>query len=135
MLDGPHPWWMRPIVLLPPLKVQARRPGFLGSDCGCELRFALRCYLERNPALAGMMRDLDLAEVEGHAGDALRDAVRRGQAAEVGGGFEGAGLDHRESRSSRSDGMVTIAGAMIIARKTRARTRSGSMSGCLLCGL
>src|ERR1700761_7311543 len=51
--------------------------------------------------LAGrwVVRDLDFAEVEGHAGDALRDAVGRRQAAEVGGGLQGSGLDHRESFS------------------------------------
>lgn len=75
------------------------------------------------------MRDLNFAEVEGHAGDALRDAVGRRQAAEVCGGLQGPGLDHRESFSSRSDGMVTMAGAMIMARKTSARTRSWTMRG------
>jgi hypothetical protein len=99
----------------------------LGADCGCELRLALRSYLERSFALAGVVRDLDLAEVEGHAGYALRDAVWRGQAAEIRCRREGAGLNHRESRSSRSEGMVMTAGAMIMARKTRARTRSGSI--------
>ncbi len=74
-----------------------------------------------------MVRDFNLAEVEGHAGDALRNSVRRGKAAEIGSRFQGTRLDHRESRSSRSDGMVMIAGATIMATKRRARTRSGSI--------
>src|ERR1035437_10756084 len=78
-----------------------------------------------------MMRYLDLAEVERHAGYALRNAVRRWQAAQVRCGFQGAGLDHKESRSFRREGMVMTAGAMIIARKTKARIRSLIMGGCV----
>jgi hypothetical protein len=69
------------------------------------------------------MRDLDLAEVERHAGYALWNAVRRWEAAQVH-GLQCAILDHRESRSFLSEGRVMIAGAMIIARKTKARIRS-----------
>jgi hypothetical protein len=68
-----------------------------------------------------VVRDFNLAEVKSHAGDVLVDAMGRGQAAEVWRGFQGAGLDHKESRLSPSGGRVTSAGAAIIARKTKAR--------------
>ena len=70
------------------------------------------------------MRDFYLAEVECHTGNALRNAVRGRQAAEVWGGLQCAGMDHRESRSSLSGGIVMTAGAMIIARNATARIRS-----------
>jgi hypothetical protein len=47
----------------------------------------LRGSLKARSALQGAMRHFDLAEVEGHAGDTLEDAVGRGQAAEVWGGL------------------------------------------------
>jgi hypothetical protein len=69
------------------------------------------------------VRYLDLAEVERHTGYALWNSVRRWEAAQVH-GFQCAGLDHKESRLFLWEGKVMIAGAMIIARKTKARIRS-----------
>ena len=120
---------MRPIVFV----TAAGSAGETSYDrlraCG-RAGLALRPGLERGLALRGVVRDFNFAEVEGHAGDALRDAVRRWQAAQIRSGFQGAGLDHRVSRSLRWDGMVTTAGAMIIARNTSARTRSKTMATC-----
>jgi hypothetical protein len=81
-----------------------------------------------------MMGDFNLAEVEGHAGNPVRNAVWRGQAAQVR-WFQCLSLDHRESRSSRFWGIVMAAGAIIIAKKARARKRSKTILGELLCGL
>jgi hypothetical protein len=81
-----------------------------------------------------MMGNLNLAEVEGHAGYPLRNAVWRRHAAEVR-GLHCLSLDHRESRSSRLEGIVMAAGAITIAKKTRARKRSKTILGELLCNL
>lgn len=93
-----------------------------------------RCVGEGN--LWGRVRAswLDGAEVKGHTCDAERDMVSGCAAAELLGGGQGTGMHHSESFSSLSERMARRAGAMIIARKTKARTRSWTIVGGLLQG-
>ena len=75
---------MRPYVLLQPLCVAGERHDIAVQKSLCPRSrrgSGARLGLVRRFALRGMMRDLDFAEVEGHAGHALGDAVGRGEAA------------------------------------------------------
>jgi hypothetical protein len=85
---------------------------------------SLRLCLHGRFGLRRMVRKLYFAEVECHARDALRDAVRRWHATQIPWRFQGPRANHRGSFSSLSGRMVMSAGATIIARKTRARIKS-----------
>lgn len=80
-------------------------------------------------SLRGKCWYLDGRKVEGYASYTVQDAVRGGSAACVSGRNQRRRLRHRTSFSSRSERMARRAGVMIIARNTRARTRSCSIRG------
>ena len=123
---------MRPFVFLSRRGIAGETCGFgkLGPDGGIGSRFPL--CLGRRFAWRRMVRYLNLAEVECHAGHVLRNPMGRWQGAEVWGEGQCAGLDHRRSRLSRPGEAVTMAGAATIAMKAMARISSWSIS-VLLC--
>jgi len=87
---------------------------------GCRARLALR--RPGRIVLRRALGEIDLAEVERHAGHALRNAVRRWQAAQIQGGLQGTRpADHRESPSSRSERRAVGRGTSIVPGKTKAR--------------
>ena len=130
--DVSHGSKVRPFVFTAAAELPAKpcRFGKLGPDGGIGSRSPL--CLGRRFAWRRVVRYLNLAEIESHAGHVLRNPMRRWQGAEVWGEDQRAGLDHRRSRLSRPGEAVTMAGTATIAMKAMARMSSWNIS-VLLC--
>lgn len=94
-------------------------PAGFAARGGCWIRLALLRPGRIVPRRA--LGEIDLTEVERHSGHALRNAVRRWQAAQIHGGFQGSRpADHREFPSSQSERRAVERGSRNISGKTMA---------------